>query len=109
MENIEFKEEVSVLKKVSVEKLYSYRPVLEIEAAGFSVISGLLDFIFQIKRDPSNKQNKKLKSLFPPNVTDNNLSYESVLEVTDYISEMTDWYAIDLYNKIRGVTLPEIY
>ena len=109
MKKIEFKEEIYKLEEVSYEKLYRHRPVLEIEAAGFSVVSGLLDYIFQIRNDPSNKQNKKLKNLFPSCVTIEDSSYESILEVTDYISGMTDWYAIDLYNKIRGVTLPEIY
>jgi dGTPase len=106
---IEFQNELKSLKEISFEKLYSYRPVLEIEAAGFSIINGLLEFIFQIKKDPANKQYKKISSLLPKIVTKEDLSYESILDVTDFISGMTDWYAIDLYNKITGVTLPELY
>lgn len=106
---IEFQNELKSLKEISFEKLYSYRPVLEIEAAGFSIINGLLEFIFQIKKDPANKQYKKISSLLPKIVTKEDISYESILDVTDFISGMTDWYAIDLYNKITGVTLPELY
>jgi dGTPase len=33
-------------------------------------------------------------------------AYERVLRVTDFISGMTDSYAVSLYRKLRGISLP---
>lgn len=102
-------EYVRKLKECTKSRLYSYRPVLEIEAAGFDIISGLLDIIFDIKKDNTSKRNIKIAKLFPPELTNNDLSYPGILKVTDYISSMTDGFAINLYNKIKGVKLSKIY
>ena len=32
--------------------------------------------------------------------------YRKVLKVTDYISGMTDSYAVSIYKKIKGISLP---
>lgn len=34
--------------------------------------------------------------------------YDRVMAVLDYISGMTDVYALDLYRKINGINLPNI-
>jgi len=102
-------EYVGKLKECTKSRLYSYRPVLEIEAAGFDIVSGLLDIIFDIKKDPTSKRNIKIAKLFPQELTSTDLSYPAILKVTDYISGMTDGFAINLYNKIKGVKLSKIY
>jgi dGTPase len=35
-------------------------------------------------------------------------TYRKVLSVVDFISAMTDWHALELYRKIKGINLPEI-
>ena len=102
-------EYVGKLKECTKSRLYSYRPVLEIEAAGFDIVSGLIDIIFDIKKDPTSKRNIKIAKLFPQELTSTDLSYPAILKVTDYISGMTDGFAINLYNKIKGVKLSKIY
>ena len=41
-----------------------------------------------------------------PRVPDDPTAYERVLRVTDFISGMTDSYAVSLYRKLRGISLP---
>ncbi len=37
-----------------------------------------------------------------------NTLYERIMAVLDYISGMTDVYALDLYRKIKGMSLPNV-
>lgn len=100
---------IEAIKKCAYNNLYLHTPVLEIEAAGFDVINGLLDIIFDIKNNPESKRNKKISNLFPDYITNKEMTYEAILLVTDYVSGMTDKFAINLYNSIKGVTLPKLY
>ncbi|WP_294590236.1 deoxyguanosinetriphosphate triphosphohydrolase [uncultured Bacteroides sp.] len=94
---------------VSMEKIYRSRDVLDIELAGFRIISTLLELMIDAVRSPekaysqllinrvSNQYNIKAPAL-----------YERIQAVLDYISGMTDVFALDLYRKINGNSLPEI-
>jgi len=35
-------------------------------------------------------------------------TYEKVMAILDYISGMTDVYALDLYRKITGISIPAL-
>lgn len=95
--------------KVSMEKIYRSRDVLDIELAGFRIISTLLELMIDAVCSPekayskllinrvSNQYNIKAPAL-----------YERIQAVLDYVSGMTDVFALDLYRKINGNSLPEI-
>jgi len=40
--------------------------------------------------------------------TANANDYEKIMAVLDYISGMTDVYALDLYRKITGMSMPSL-
>ncbi len=106
--------------------VYTYSPVLESEAAGFKVIGGLLRSFGETTQicktcNGSKKENahqKKLMSLLPqkyhpkPEMGSQPLTIETIhsryLDIIDYVSGMTDGFAISLYRKIEGISLPEI-
>jgi dGTPase len=99
--------------------------VLEVEAAGFRVIGGLLDFFVPAivsHGTTESKEHKKLLSLFPKSFLEPKLddsgeasvtgieqlsTYQKILAVTDYVSGMTDSFAVDLFQKLSGIRLPE--
>jgi dGTPase len=55
----------------------------------------------------SGKLIKLVSGQFP--VTQNKQHvYQDILSLLDFIAGMTDLYAIDLYRKITGITIPEI-
>lgn len=94
---------------VSVKKIYRSRDVLDIELAGFNVISTLLDLMIDAVRYPD----KAYSQLLIDRVSDQyNIKapdlYEKTQAVLDYISGMTDIYALDLYRKIKGNSLPAV-
>lgn len=101
---------VREINTFSVKHIYNYRSVLEIEIAGFNVIGGLLREFVQAVLNPGQARTEKLLQLVPAQyviATDLPL-YNNIQSVVDFISGMTDLYAIDLYRKITGISIPEI-
>ncbi len=95
--------------EVSVERIYRSRDVLDIELAGFRIIGTLLELMIEAVRSPEKVYSKLLIDrvssqyhIKAPTL------YERVQAVLDYISGMTDVFALDLYRKINGNSLPEI-
>lgn len=95
--------------KVSMEKIYRSRDVLDIELAGFRIISTLLDLMIDAVRSPEKAYSQLLINRVSSqyNIKAPAL-YERIQAVLDYISGMTDVFALDLYRKINGNSLPKI-
>ncbi|MBZ0098387.1 MAG: dehydrogenase, partial [Taibaiella sp.] len=72
---------------------------------------GLLrEFIHAVLYPEESKSFKMLQLVskqFPINGERKDL-YGDIQSVVDFISGMTDLYAIDMYRKITGITIPEI-
>jgi dGTPase len=107
----EHKGALKTINKISVEKIYRARHVVEIEAAGFEILPGLLEE-FGKASDALLKKNleKKyinLSKLFPIETTQAILAkpdniYLQFREVVDFVSSLTDKHALSLYRKIKG-------
>lgn len=98
-----------ICTKYSVKFIYKAKDVLDIELAGHQIIGFLLDTFMNAIEDPSREYSKLLLRRIPEQyeVYDECL-YTRVLAVLDYISGMTDVYALDLYRKITGMSLPAV-
>lgn len=102
----------SHLKKIdslSIQKIYNHTSVVEKELAGYHVIYGLLeDFVGALMHTQMAKSQKILK-LIPMQfkLSANGASYENLMSISDFISGMTDNYAMDLFRKLRGIQTPE--
>lgn len=90
---------------------YGYKPVLEIELAGYEIINYLLEqFIFAIINNnlkPS-KRSTRLLQLLPDRFKSSGSLEEQVMLANDYIASQADKYALDLYRRLKGIDLPEI-
>ena len=99
------------INEFSVKHVYNYKAVVEIEIAGYNVIGGLLkEFVNAVlnpKLPKSAKLIKLVSSQFPLSKDEKDV-YRNIQSLVDYISGMTDLYAIDIYRKITGITIPEI-
>ena len=95
--------------QVAVEKIYRSRDVLDIELAGFHVISTLLELMIDAVQSPDKAYSELLINRVS-NQYDIKAStlYGKIQAVLDYISGMTDVYALDLYRKIKGNSLPAV-
>lgn len=93
----------------SYENIYNHRSVVEIENAGFNVIRELLNHFIPPVLKPKNERRKieeKAVNLIPRQfLFETDDAYMKVLGVIDYISGMTDNYAVDLYKRIKGIDM----
>ncbi len=94
-----------------IKSAYSYKPVLEIELAGYEILSYLLkQFIFAIINNHINpsKKDSRMIQLLPERFRSNGSLDKQVMLATDYIASQADKYALDLYRRLKGIDLPEI-
>ncbi|WP_242434732.1 dGTP triphosphohydrolase [Hymenobacter amundsenii] len=106
-------EQLQEVHRLTVEHLYQSRPVLEIEAAGFEVLAGLLDAFLHATFDPQGSaRSRKLGQLLPEQFRATGpqqgaAAYEQIILLTDYIGGLTDQNALSLFRTIRGIDLPK--
>ena len=95
--------------EVAFKKIYRSRDVLDIELAGFRIISTLLELMIEAVRSPQKTYSQLLINRVSSqyNIRAATL-YEKIQAVLDYVSGMTDVFALDLYRKINGNSLPAV-
>ena len=109
------------IKQRSGERVYTARRVVEIQAAGFELTSGLLDaFVTAIAEaaaetrgeEKASYRSRSLLQLLPKDLCDlNDLNfcndaYSQILSVLDFVTALTDSHAVTLFKKIKGISLP---
>ena len=92
-------------EQVSYKKIYCSKHVIDVEMAGFKVITELLDLMTQAVTHSDRAYSRLLINrvssqydILAPTL------YGRLMAVLDYISGMTDVYALDLYRRINGMT-----
>jgi dGTPase len=101
------------IQEISFSKIYKSRPVIEREVAGFEVLNGLLEtFVPAVMESCFSSKtswyHSSLIRLLPPDYQASvqravNV-YEAMLILLDFISGMTDSYALSLYRNIKGIS-----
>ncbi|MES9856188.1 MAG: deoxyguanosinetriphosphate triphosphohydrolase [Sedimenticola sp.] len=105
------------LVEVARKRIYQAREVVEIQAAGFQVIGELLERFVQVLDDVAEQghlapaRSKMISQLIPeqfigPDRVPSKNLYTRLLRLTDFISGMTDSYAVSFYKKLTGISLP---
>ena len=89
----------------SVSDIYRHKSVVKIELTGFNVIGTLLEEFTDAVMNPTSPYNKKLLSLMPEQfkVANEADTYSKLQSVIDFISNMTDLYAVQMYKDLRGI------
>ena len=98
------KNALEICRTESVKHIYRHPSVVKIELTGFNVIGTLLEDFTDAVLNPDTPYNKKLLSLIPEQFkvqTDD--TYTKLQSVIDFISNMTDLYAVQLYKDLRGI------
>lgn len=92
--------------KLAFSRIYNSTYVLEVELAGFKIINTLLDVFCDAVLSPQKAYSKHIIPYIPKQFyKDDDTLYNHVRGVIDYISGMTDLFALDLYRKITGISL----
>lgn len=93
-------EQYAAVKQFSVERIYNHESVIRIEIAGFSVLKHLLQLFLLWVEEPGSAQGRKIGDiLHAPPAADKHTRF---LHVIDYVSGMTDSYALHTYNTLLG-------
>lgn len=104
--------------RVAKETIYTARPALEIETAGFEVLGALLALFSNAVEAAADapgtrmtQRERMLLRLLPAQFLGHDGKpdadpYVRLLQVADFVAGMTDSYAVDMYRKLKGVDLP---
>ncbi len=92
---------------MSVKRIYKSRPVLDVELSGYKIMETLMAHFIEAARHPERFYSKQLISRVSSQYDIDSPNLETrLMAVIDYISGMTDVYALDVYQKICGISLP---
>ena len=106
------------IRSRSVEDIYNDRSVAEVVGAGFELVQGMLDIFVPCVNEmamehaniaQASYRSRRVSALLPPlhypKADEEDTTYTRLLRVLDYISGMTDRYAVNLYQKLKGISL----
>lgn len=103
---------------VAKETIYTARPALEIETAGFEVLGALLALFTNavearagVPGTRFTTRERMLMRLLPTQFLAHDGEPDSdpyirLLQIADFVAGMTDSYAVDMYRKLKGFDLP---
>lgn len=93
-------------ENLSWDKIYRAPDVVNIDLAGTSIISFLMEKLIHAVRNPQLNYSQLLLSKVPHQYeVDHPTLYGKVQAVVDHVSGMTDVYALDLYRQLNGMNL----
>ncbi|HXH02216.1 MAG TPA: deoxyguanosinetriphosphate triphosphohydrolase [Candidatus Competibacteraceae bacterium] len=104
------------LRQLAEEQVYVAQPVVQVGAGGFEVLGALLAAFVEAVEDLAchgralSPRSRMLVHLMPeqfigPNRVPQDQPYRRLLRITDFVSGMTDSYAVGLFKQITGISL----
>mgnify|MGYP002623644194 CR=1 FL=1 len=98
------KDALEECRSFSVPNIYKHPSVVKIEVTGYNIIGNLMNEFMDAILHPDSGYHKRLLSIIPDQFkTGNDDLYSKIQVVLDYISNMTDLYAVQLYKDLRGI------
>ena len=93
--------------KTSYKKIDHSKPVLDIELSGYKRMETLMRTFIDAAAHPERFHSRQLINRFSSQYDIHSDNLETrIMAVLDFISGMTDVYALDIYQKISGIALP---
>ena len=93
--------------RISKKRIYKSQPVLDVELSGYRIMATLMELMVEAIEHPERFYSQQLIGRVSSQYDIENDDLETrLMAVIDYISGMTDVYALDVYQKICGISLP---
>ncbi|MGL4851332.1 MAG: deoxyguanosinetriphosphate triphosphohydrolase [Phocaeicola sp.] len=107
--NSQLKEAYDACSETAFKRIYRSSYVVDIELAGYRIITTLMGLMTEAVCSPEKTYSQLLMNRVSSqyNMKASTL-YGRIQAVLDYVSGMTDVYALDLYRKINGNSLPAV-
>ena len=91
----------------SRKNIYNSRPVLDVELSGYQIIETLMCRMVEAVMHPERYYSQQLIERVSSQYDIHAQKLEDrIMAVIDYVSGMTDVYALDVYQKMEGISLP---
>ncbi len=108
LDKCKYEAQINDIIKISVQRIYQSKEVVEKEVSGYKVLADLLDVFITAVNSTYEKQatsyDELLLKLLPEKYSiDQNSTYERILTVCSFIAGMSDSTAILMHQKIQGV------
>lgn len=93
------------LYKYAIENVYQAMEVIEVEAMGYKVLGELIDFFMEWVNHPSSGQSRKVAIMLQgTKLPKDDAGRDARLtHMLDYLSGMTDSFALETYRKLTGI------
>ncbi|MGI6243244.1 MAG: dGTP triphosphohydrolase [Prevotella sp.] len=111
IENIAYPQRMAYKRcaEVAYKRIYRSKPVLDVELSGYKIMETLMQRLIAAAVHPDKFHSKQLIERFSSQYEIRSEDLQTrIMAVLDYISGMTDVYALDIYQKINGISLPII-
>lgn len=93
--------------EISKRLIYNSKIVLDVELSGYKIMDTLMQDLVEAAVHPDKFHSQQLIRRFSSQYDIQSDDLETrIMAVIDYISGMTDIYALDIYQKINGISLP---
>ena len=92
---------------LSKQRIYRSKVVLDVELSGYKIMETLMQQMTEAIMHPERYYSQQLIGRVSSQYAISSSALETrLMAVIDYISGMTDVYALDVYQKINGISLP---
>lgn len=110
LEKSKYEAQINDIIKLSVEKIYQSKEVVEKEIAGYQIIADLLDVFIRAINNTHNHEasnfDKLILLLLPEKYKEIHEDlYARILNICNLVANFSDGYAILLHKKIKGVEI----
>ena len=107
LDKCKYEAQINDIIKISIDKIYKSKEVVEKEVAGYKIIADLLDvFVSALNNKFEGNQSnydKSVLNLLPKEYqTETNNLYHRIMQICSYVSLMSDSYAIRMHKKLTG-------
>ncbi|NOR28800.1 MAG: deoxyguanosinetriphosphate triphosphohydrolase [Lutibacter sp.] len=108
LEKCKYEAQINDIIKLSVEKIYKSREVVEKELTGYSIITKLLEVFLTASNNKFEgsltNYDKLIISLLPESLqSPKETLYFRILTICGYIASLSDGFALQLYKKLKGI------
>ena len=107
LDRCQFEAQINDIIKISINKIYKCKDVIEKEIAGYRIIGDLLDIFIKAYNNSYNynesNYDKLILHLLPNEFTNTNENlYERIMKICNYIAGMSDGYATHMHKKLTS-------
>lgn len=101
-----YQAQINDIIKISIEKVYQSKEVVEKEIAGYKVLETLIDtFTTSVERVVSGEErhyDRLILKNFNDTISEKESLYKTILAACHYVSRLTDGKSLQLFDRVRG-------